>query len=72
MNLTILAELNAEWMAFCQRHPKFPLFMNAVKNRAIEEGTIMEIKVTTPDGQTLNSNLKLTKEDLALIKRISK
>lgn len=33
-----------------QNHPKFPSFLDAVSKRALCKDTIIEIKVTTPDG----------------------
>ena len=32
----------------------------------MKEDSILEMKVTTPEGQTIISNLKLTADDLAL------
>lgn len=71
MNLGTLMQLKEEMMAFQTRHPKFPLFLKAVHGKALTEGTIIDIKVTAPDGQELTSNLKLTAEDLELIKCLS-
>ena len=67
MNIGKLMQLKGELDGFKSRHPKFPLFLKAVQQRALTEGTLMEIKVTTPDGQTLTSNLRLTQEDLDVI-----
>lgn len=71
MNLSALMQLEKEWSAFKARHPKFPLFMKAVYGKALSEGTVIEIKVTAPDGEVLNSNLKLKEEDLELIRRLT-
>ena len=68
MNFAALMQLKEEWTSFKVRHPKFPSFMKAV--RALAEGTVIDIRVTAPDGTVLNSNLKLKKEDLDLICRI--
>ena len=38
--------------------------------RLIQEGAILEIQVTTPDGKTITSNLKVTKEDLEMLQTI--
>lgn len=70
MNLSALMQLEKEWSAFKTRHPKFPLFMKAVYNKPLSEGTVIDLKVTAPDGTVLNSNLKLNKEDLELIRRL--
>lgn len=70
MNFAALMQLKEEWTSFKVRHPKFPSFMKAVRGRALTEGTVIDIRVTAPDGTILNSNLKLKKEDLDLIRRI--
>ncbi len=58
------------WNKFKQNHPKFPKFMAAVYQNAIKEGSIIEINVTTADGQTLNSNLKISADDMELIEQL--
>ncbi len=58
------------WNKFKQNHPKFPQFMMAVHQNGIREGSIIEINVTTPDGQSLNSNLKISADDMKLIEEL--
>lgn len=70
MNLAALMQLKQEWDSFKSRHPKFPSFIRAVCGRALSEGTVVEFKVTAPDGTVINSNLKLKQEDLELIRRL--
>ncbi len=53
--------------AFVKNHPKFPQFLSAVNRDAIEEGTIIEINVTTKEGKTLSSNIKLKESDIELL-----
>ncbi|MBQ6805959.1 MAG: hypothetical protein IJO97_00820 [Lachnospiraceae bacterium] len=60
------------WNKFKQNHPKFPKFMTAVYQNGIKEGSIIEINVTTADGQSLNSNLKISAEDMELIEQLKK
>lgn len=69
MNPLKMLELQKEWGQFRTRHPKFPLFMQAVSQHALVEGSVIEIKVTTPDGTDYTSNLRLTSEDVELMKR---
>ena len=57
-----LLQIKASWEQFKARHPKFPSFLNAVSKGAVMEGT-----VTTAEGKTFSSNLKLTAEDMKLI-----
>ena len=52
---------------FRMNHPKFPLFLNAVSQNAIMEGTIIEINVTTPDGKNYCTNLKVKADDMEFL-----
>ena len=52
-------------------HPKFPLFLKAVVGNALEEGTLVEINVTTPEGKNYCTNLKLKQEDLEFFQTLS-
>lgn len=58
------------WSRFQNNHPKFPKFLTAVYQNGLKEGSIIEINVTTADGQSLNSNLKLNAEDMELIAQL--
>ncbi len=42
------------------------MFLGAVAQNAVEEGTIIEINVTAPNGAHYETNLKLRAEDLNL------
>jgi hypothetical protein len=43
------------------------MFLQAAsKNNVIQENTVLEIKITTPEGKNLSTNVKLTNDDLAL------
>ena len=54
------------WSDFTSRHPKFPMFLNAVSQHGIEAGTIIEIQIKRPDGKEFATNLKVAKEDMEL------
>ena len=62
-----LLQIKTSWEQFKARHPKFPSFLNAVSKGAGMEGTLLEMTVTTAEGKTFSSNLKLTAEDMKLI-----
>ncbi|MCM1049710.1 MAG: hypothetical protein NC433_14935 [Clostridiales bacterium] len=68
-NPTAIFQMMNLWNRFKQNHPKFPRFIGAVYQNGIKEGSIIEINVTTADGQSLNSNLKLSAEDMELIEQ---
>lgn len=70
MNPMAFMQLSTLWVKFTQRHPKFPPFLKAASQAAMQEGAILEIQVTTPDGKTIASNLKVTQEDLEMLQTI--
>ena len=49
---------------FREQHPKMLSFGRVLKEHALEPGTIIEIHVTTPEGEKYDANLKLTPEDV--------
>ena len=42
-----------------------------IEVRGIQEGTVFEFKVTSPDGQELVTNMRLSAEDIELWKELS-
>lgn len=69
-NPTIIFELQNKWRRFTENHPKFPKFMQAVVGTKLSEGTIIDIKFTTADGQEICSNVKLNAEDIEMLEEI--
>ena len=63
-------KIKSAWDTFSRNHPKFMPFMQAVGWEAIGDGTIIEIKVTSPEGKEFNTNMKLTQSDLDLFAQI--
>ena len=51
--------------------PKFLKYLSAVRQKAIREGTVIEFKVTTPEGEELSANLRLKEDDIALFQEIT-
>lgn len=70
MNPMKLLQLKNAWDQFTGRHPKFPAFLKAMSKGAITEGSILEITVTTAEGKVINTNLKVTAEDMALVEEL--
>ncbi len=68
--LAILQQLKSGMDRFRAGHPKFPLFLKAVSQDALREGTIVEINVTTPEGKNYCSNVKLNAGDLEFIEAL--
>lgn len=70
INPVKLLQLKESWDIFKQNHPKFPRFLSVVHKHAIQEGTIIEFKVLSPDGKEYCSNIRLKKSDIALMDNI--
>ena len=51
------------------RHPRVCLFL-ADAGKTMNEGTVMELTITTPEGRSLCTNMKVTAEDMELIRQI--
>lgn len=65
-----LLQMKGAWDTFQKNHPKFPQFMKAVGKGALAEGAVVEITVTTAEGKTLSTNLKITEQDMELARQI--
>lgn len=70
IDFSSMMKIKGTWDKFNRNHPKFVPFMQAVSQDAIGDGTIIEIKVTSPDGKEYNTNMKLTQDDLELFAQI--
>lgn len=62
-----LMQMRNGWNQFTERHPKLPKFFRAASQSALQEGTVLEMKITMPDGETMESNIRLTAEDIAFV-----
>lgn len=65
-----LLQLKGAWDTFQKNHPKFPQFVKVVGKGALAEGTVLEITVTTAEGKTLSTNLKVTAQDMEMIRQL--
>ena len=72
MNPTMLLTLKKKWDEFTERHPKFAAFLHDVAGHGITEGSIIDIKVTLPDGKVYQSNMRVSEEDLELIRGLTR
>ena len=64
MNPAALFKLKAIQDTFIKNHPKFPNFLQAVKRKGIQAGDIISITIETPDGEKLESNIKVQSSDV--------
>jgi len=70
MNPMALLTLKSSFEKFQNNHPRFIQFAQAIMQMGIQEGTILECKVITPDGKELQTNLKITQDDLEMFEKI--
>lgn len=68
MDKMIMNEAKNRLDMFNKDHPKVMPFLEMLKNNAVKEGTVVEMRVTTPEGQEYVSNIRLTKTDVETIK----
>ncbi len=70
MNPAMIFKMKKHWDTFVQNHPKFPLFLQAAKSNGLSVGSIIDVTITTPDGKSISTNVKLTESDLELFESI--
>ena len=62
-NIGNIMKITGAWNTFKSNHPKFPAFCQAVSR--------IEIAITTPEGEKIETNLKVKDSDLELLKQLS-
>ncbi|MBQ3791056.1 MAG: hypothetical protein II800_08995 [Lachnospiraceae bacterium] len=70
MNPMLLLQMQQRFLQFQQEHPRFMPFLTAVRDHGLEEGSVIDIKVTTPDGKNLATNIKLNANDMEAIQTL--
>ena len=65
-NMETIMRIKAAWDTFKNNHPKFPMFVQAVRANGIKEGSVIAISITDPDGKVTETNLRVTASDLEL------
>lgn len=58
-----LMKLKDRYKVFKESHPKIMPFFSACKDM-VKAGTVVEIKFTTPEGESKSANLKIGDEDI--------
>lgn len=71
MDLGSMMKIMGAWNTFKGNHPKFPAFCEALQKRGLEENSIVEIIVTTPEGEKIETSIKVMASDLELVKGLS-
>ena len=67
MNPRDIMQLGGRIQPCRDQHPKFGAVLREAGADAIREGSILEMKVTSPEGKEYVTNLRLTAEDVETI-----
>jgi hypothetical protein len=70
MNMSNIMKLMNLQNRFAQTHPKFAAFFKSVVAQGIEEGSVIEITVTKPDGTSTTGNMRVQQSDLEMLQEI--
>ncbi len=70
MNPFQLLRLKSALSGFKTAHPKFFSFLRTVTERGLPEGSVVEVRITLPDGKDFVTNLKTTASDAELFGQI--
>lgn len=70
MDLSMILGLKSKLETLKNNHPKFFAFLNAVKAKGVKEGSIFEIKVTTPEGEVMETAIKVTASDVQTVEEL--
>ena len=71
MNPMNMLQLKERFETFRREHPKFLAFLGAVRSQALEPGTVLEMKIVSPDGRELVSNIRMTENDVEVFKLLT-
>ena len=72
INPMAMFQLKERLQIFNEDHPRVIPFMRAVGSQAILEGTVLELKVVTPEGREFVTNIRLNANDLETIEILKK
>ena len=67
MNPMNTMRLMAEFQRFQQDHPKAVSFLQSLARDGLTEGSVIEMKVTSPAGEEKICNLRVLDKDLAMV-----
>lgn len=71
MNPMQLMKLKGNFGDFKKRHQMLTKFVKKISG-TMENGTVIEIAVTSPEGETVKTNMKVTPEDVSFFESIRK
>ena len=65
-----MMKLKASLAQFNSNHPKVLPFLQSLEREGLAVGSVIEMKVTTPEGQTKMANIKVKESDLELLRSL--
>ena len=72
LNPMVLLKIRKMWGDFTAAHPKLvPYFIELNSGGYIGEGSVIDITVTDADGRSLRCNMKVSADDIELIKSVA-
>ncbi len=67
MNPMEMLKIAERMKVFNAQHPRVQPFINDIVANGIQEGSVIEMKVTSPEGREFITNIKVTAEDLETV-----
>ena len=67
-----LLKMKDRLKVFNQEHPRVRQFFHKIKEEGLPEGSVLEMKVTLPDGSEQVTNIRVTRQDVETIQMIVK
>ena len=71
-NIGELLKMKSAWDKFTREHPRFPQFLYAVKQKGVPEGTVIGVSLDYPDGTRMETNIRVSGQDLELFESLGK
>jgi hypothetical protein len=66
-----IMKLKTQLNDFRKRHPGFTRFIMAIRRKGLPEGSVLDVKITTPDGEKMTTNFRVEAEDIEFVSMIS-
>lgn len=70
MNPTAFMKILSAKNTFDKNHPKLKNYFAAIKEKGIQEGTVIQLKITNPDDEPMIANIKVQQSDLELLSEL--
>lgn len=70
MDISTIFTLKRSWKAFCSAHPELGDFLSQLRSRSINGGSGLRLSFSDTDGQTLETELKLSSSDMEMIRAV--